>query len=100
MILNATASDAAVSVYMSIGVTGRTRSTRAIWEKCTGSNFSKSEVRNMPEPSPLMIGGFAQLQIGYTDPGRQDDPESLFLMVRSDIHALGNCVFPILPEPV
>src|ERR1700733_2274961 len=42
MILNATASDAAASVYMSIGIMGRTRSTRAISEKRTGSNFSWS----------------------------------------------------------
>jgi hypothetical protein len=42
MILNATASDAAASVYMSIGIMGRTKSTRAISEKRTGSTFSKS----------------------------------------------------------
>ena len=45
MILNATASDAAVLAYTSIGTMGKTRSTRAIWEKRTESSFSKSEVR-------------------------------------------------------
>jgi hypothetical protein len=97
-VLNATASDAAASVYMSIGIMGRTRSTRAISEKRTGLNFSKSEVQNMLE-LPL-IGGFAQLQKGHRYSGRQDDPESVFLMLRSDIHASGNCVFPIILEPV
>src|SRR5258705_13523506 len=42
MILIATASAAAALVYMNIGTMGRTRSTRAISEKRTGSNFSRS----------------------------------------------------------
>jgi hypothetical protein len=33
--------------------------------KAHGSSFSKPQVRNMLEPSPPMIDGFAQLQIGY-----------------------------------
>jgi len=63
MILNATASDAAVLAYTNIGTTEKTRSTRAISEKRTESNFSKSEVRNVLEPSLPLIGGVAQLQI-------------------------------------
>src|SRR5579863_3060849 len=39
MIRNATASDAAASVYTSIGTMGRTKSTRAISKKRTGSTF-------------------------------------------------------------
>src|ERR1700728_2430391 len=57
MILNATASDAAASVYMSIGTMGRTRSTRAISEKRTGSNFSWSveikETLELPQHSGI-----------------------------------------------
>src|SRR5258707_4444489 len=83
MILNATASDAAALAYTNIGTMGQTRSTRAISEKRKGSNFSKSEVRNVLEPSPPLIGGAAPLQIGYRDSGRQDEPESVFLMLRS-----------------
>src|ERR1700730_877415 len=90
MILNATASDAAVWVCMNIGTMGQIRSTRAILEKRTGSNFSKSEVRNILEPSLPLIGGVAQLQIGYRYSGRQDEPESIFLMLRSAIDATGN----------
>src|SRR5260370_28717282 len=84
MILNATASDAAALAYTNIGTVGQTRSTRAISEKRTGSNFSKSEVRNILEP--------------YS--GRQDEPESVFLMLRSGIDATGDCVFPIILDPV
>src|SRR6266446_3932928 len=85
MILNATASDAAALAYTNIGTMGQIRSTRAISEKRTGSNFSKSEVRNILEPSLPVIGGVAQLQIGYRYSGRQDEPESVFLMLRSGI---------------
>src|SRR5580700_11339274 len=59
MILNATASDAAALAYTNIGTMGQTRSTRAISEKRTGSSFSKSEVRNILEPSLPLIGGVA-----------------------------------------
>ena len=41
MIRNATAFDAAVLGYLSIGTMGRRKSTRAIWEKQTGSSFSR-----------------------------------------------------------
>src|ERR1700683_1520302 len=99
MILNATASDAAALAYTNIGTMGQTRSTRAISEKPTGSNFFESEVRNMLEPSPPLIGGVAQLQIGYRYSGRQDEPESVFLMLLSGIDASGNCVFPSTLEP-
>src|ERR1700740_2515551 len=95
MILNATASDAAALAYTNIGTMGQIRSTRAIWEKRTGSNFFKSEVRSL-----LLIGGVAQLQIGYRCAGRQDEPESVFPMLRSGIDATGNCVFSIILEPV
>src|SRR6202007_1435474 len=98
MILNATASDAAALAYTNIGTMGQIRSTRAISEKRTGSNFSESEVRNILEPSLPLIRGVAQLQIGYS--GRQDEPESVFIMLHSGIDATGNCVFPIIPEPV
>jgi hypothetical protein len=57
MILNATASDAAALAYTNIGTMGQIRSTRAVSEKRTGSNFSKSEVRNIREPSLPVIGG-------------------------------------------
>jgi hypothetical protein len=92
MILTAMASDAAALAYTNIGTIGQTRSTRAISEKRTGSNSSKSEMRNMLEPSRPLIGGVAQLQIDYRYSGRQDEPESVFLMLRSDINATGNCV--------
>ncbi len=65
MILNATASAAAAWASTNIGTTGQTRSTRAIWEKRRGSNFSKSEVRNIVEPSLPLTAGVAQLQTGY-----------------------------------
>ena len=39
-IQNLMAYDAPASAYLSIGTTGRTRSTRAIWEKRTESSFS------------------------------------------------------------
>src|SRR5580692_11663989 len=100
MILNATASDASALVYMNIGTMERTKSTRAISEKRTGSNFSKSEVRNILEPPLPLIGGVARLQIGYRYSGRQDEPESVFLMLRNGIDTTGKCVFPILLEPV
>jgi hypothetical protein len=100
MILNATASGAAALAYTNIGTMGQTRSTRAISEKRTGSNFSKSKVRNILEPPLPLIRGVAQLQIGFRDSGRQDEPKSVFLMLRSGIDATGNCVFPIILEPV
>src|SRR5580658_7094106 len=102
MILSATASDAAALAYTNIGTMGQTRSTRAISEKPTGSNCSKSEseMRNILEPSLPLMGGVAQLQIDYRYARRQDEPESVFLMLRSSIDATGNCVFPIIPEPV
>src|SRR5690349_1513271 len=100
MIPNATASDAAALVYTNIGTMGRTRSTRAISENRTGSNFSKPEVRNIVEPSLPVIGGVAQLQIDYRYSGRQDEPESVFLMLCSGIDAAGDCVFSIIVEPV
>src|SRR5271155_2434731 len=98
MILNATAFDAAALAYTNIGAMGQIRSTRAISEKSTGSNFSKSEVRNILEPSLPLIGGIAQLRIAFRYSGRRDDPESLFLMLRSGIDATANCVFPIILE--
>jgi hypothetical protein len=98
MILNATASDAAALAYTNIGTMGQTRSTRAISEKRTGSNFSKSEVRNTLEPS--RIAGVAKLKKDYRYSGRQDEPESVFFMLHSGIDATGNCVFPIILEPV
>src|ERR1700732_3722947 len=100
MILTAPASDAAALAYTNIGTMGQTRSTRAISERRTGSNFSKSEVRNMLEPSLPLIGGVAQLQIGYRYSGRQNEPESVFLMLRSGIDATSNYIFPIIPEPI
>src|SRR5690349_4720167 len=100
MILNATASDAAALAYTNIGTMGQIRSTRAISEKRTGSNFSRSEVRNILEPSLPLIGGVAQLQIDYQYSGRQREPKSVFLMLRSGMDATGNCVFPIILEPV
>jgi hypothetical protein len=100
MILNATASDAAALAYTNIGTMGQTRSTRAISEKRTGSNFSRSEVRNIVEPSLPLMGGAAQLQIDYRYSWRQDEPESVFLMLRSGIDATGSCVIPIILEPV
>src|SRR5271170_800642 len=100
MILNATASDAAALAYTNIGTMGQIRSTRAISEKRTGSNFSKSEVRNILEPSLPRIDGVAQLRIVFRHSGRRDDPESLFLMLRSGIDATANCIFPIILEPV
>src|ERR1700740_3414223 len=100
MILNATASGAAALAYTSIGTMGQTRSTRAISENRTGSNFSKSEVRNIVKPSLPLIGGVAQLQINYRYSGRQDEPENVFLMLRSGIDASGDCVFAIILEPV
>src|ERR1700675_581066 len=100
MILNATASDAAALAYTNIGTMGQTRSIRAISEKRTGSNFSKSEVRNILEPWLPLSGGVAQLQIGYLYSGRQYEPESVFRMPRSGIDATGHCVFPIILEPV
>src|ERR1700751_1793225 len=100
MILNATASDAAALAYTNIGTMAQTRSTRAISEKRTGSNFSKSEVQNILEPSLPLIGGVAQLKIDYRYVGRQDEPESVFLMLRNGIDATGNCVFPVILEPV
>src|SRR5260370_16641343 len=99
MILNATASDAAALAYTNIGTMGQIRSIRAISERRTGSNFSKSEVRSTLETSLPLIGGVAQLQIGYRYSGRQDEPESVFLMPRSGIHAPGDSVFPILLTP-
>src|SRR6201984_1497764 len=90
MILNATASDAAALAYTNIGTMERTRSTRAISEKRTGSNFSKSEVRNILEPPLPLIGGVAQLQIDYRYSGRQEEPGSVFLMLGSGIDATGN----------
>src|ERR1700731_3638748 len=84
MILNATASHAAALAYTNIGTMGRTRSTRATSEKRTGSNFSKLEVRNILEPYG----------------GRQDEPESVYLMLRSGIDATGDCVFANILEPV
>src|SRR5580658_5138480 len=99
MILNATASDAAALAYTNIGTMGQTRSTRAISEKRTGSSFSKSEVRNIVEPS-LPHRGVAQLLTVYRYLGRQDESESVFLMLRSGVDAPGNCVFPIILEPV
>src|SRR4029077_13859950 len=89
MIPNATASDAAALAYTNIGTMGQTRNTRAISEKRTGSNSSKSEVRNIFEPSLPLIGGVAQPQMGYRYSGRQDEPESVFLMLHSDIDATG-----------
>src|SRR6202030_1211484 len=100
MILNATAFDAAALAYTNIGTMGPIRSTRAISDKRTGSNFSKSEVQNILERSLALIGGVAQLQIGYPYSWRQDEPESVFLMLRSGIDATGDCVFPIILEPV
>src|ERR1700691_5563495 len=87
MILNATESDAAALACMNIGTMGQTRSTRAISEKRAGSSSSKSEVRsevrNRLEPSLPLIGGVAELQVDYRYSGRQDEPESVFLMLRS-----------------
>ena len=100
MIPNAMASDAAALAYTNIGTMGQIRSTRAISEKRTGSNFSKSEVRNLLEPLLPRIGGVAQPQTGYRYSGRQDEPESVFLMLRSGIDATRNCVFPIILESV
>jgi hypothetical protein len=60
MILNATASDAAVWACMNIGTMGQIRSTRATSEKRTGSNFSTlAEVWDTLE-LPLS-GGVVQL---------------------------------------
>src|SRR5579859_3320700 len=100
MIPNATASDAAALVCTNIGTVGRKRSTRAISEERTGSNFFKSEVRNMLESSLPLVGGVAQLQIDYRYSGRQDEQESVLPMLRSGIDAAGNCVFPIIVEPI
>jgi hypothetical protein len=47
-----------------------------------------------------LIGGVAQPQIGYRYQGGQDEPESVFLMLRSGIDATGNCVSAIILEPV
>jgi hypothetical protein len=100
MILNATASDAAALACTNIGTMGLKGSIRAISEKRTGSNFSRSKVRNILEPSLPLIGGVAQLQIVIGTQGGEDEPESVFLMLRSGIDVTGNCVFPILLEPV
>src|SRR5260370_18716841 len=63
MILNATASDAAASVYMSIGIMGRTRSTRAVSEKRMGSNFSGSaEIKEAEKRTHLNCRSIAELQ--------------------------------------
>src|SRR5580704_7174437 len=99
-ILNATASAAAALAYTNIGTMGQIRSIRAISEKRTGSNFFKSEARNVLERSLPLIAGVARLQMGYRYSGRQDEPESVFLMLRSGIDATGNCVFSIILEPV
>src|SRR3984957_6385098 len=100
MIPNATASDAAALAYTNIGTMGPIRSTRAISEKRAGSSFSKFEVRNILEPSLPLNGGVAQLKINYRYSGSQNEPESVFLMLRSRIDATGTCVFPIILEPV
>src|SRR5258708_35370355 len=89
MILNATASDAAALAYKNIGTMGQIRSTRAISEKRTGSNFSKSEVRNILEPSLPLLAGVAQLQLGYRYSGRQDEPARVFLVLPSGYAATG-----------
>src|ERR1700719_162878 len=57
-------------------------------------------MRNILERSLPPIGGVSQLHIGYRYSGRQDEPESGFLMLRSGIGATGNYVFPIILEPV
>jgi hypothetical protein len=58
-----------------------------------------SEVRNILEPSLRLIGGVTQLQMGYRYSGRQDEPESVFLMVRNGIDAPDSCVLPTILEP-
>src|SRR5271154_1200889 len=50
MILNATASGAAASVYMSIGTMGRRRNTLAISARRTASNFSRSAEAKVIKP--------------------------------------------------
>ena len=57
--------DFAALEYTNIGTMGRKRSTRAISEKRTGSNFSRSELRNLLGPLLPLIGGVAQPQTGY-----------------------------------
>jgi hypothetical protein len=54
----------------------------------------------MFEPSLAAIGGVANCKLGYWYSGRQDESEGVFLMLRSGIDAAGNCVFPIILEPV
>src|SRR5579871_4277720 len=102
MILNATASDAAASVYMSIGIMGRTRSTRAISERHTGSSFSRSEVGTylILRCGCRELAELLQLQIGYRSSGRQDEPESVFRVLHGGIDTPGNCVSPIILDAV
>jgi hypothetical protein len=47
-----------------------------------------------------LLGGVARLQTDYRYARRQDEPESVFLVPGSGIDATGDCVFPIILEPI